>query len=334
MEFPRIEIDAQTRQEDEWLWGWDATPGIVSVWAEADGRATIWRRIPETGVLVREEERFRPWLLLDRLDDLRHLGERLGAEGAPGAEVWYRELAGPGALRYLVSATDTRLLIAPLLEGASRRLGRRINGVRELGGDQVLALTPEEQYLVSTGRTYFRDLTYDHLQRLQFDLETTGLDPRRNRIFMIAVREPSGATEVLEADGEDDAAEADLIRRLVAKVTAVDPDVIENHNLHGFDMPFLDRRAGMLGVRLTLGRNGLPGLRQRAAWRGAVSDTDAQRRVRFVAPGRELIDTLDAVRRHDFSSRDLPGHGLKAVARHFGISGPERELIRCETQCE
>jgi DNA polymerase I len=50
--------------------------------------------------------------------------------------------------------------------------------------------------------------------------------------------------------------------------------------------------------------------------------------VRFIAPGRELIDTLDAVRRYDFSARELPGHGLKAVARHFGISGPERELIR------
>ena len=38
-------------------------------------------------------------------------------------------------------------------------------------------------------------------------------------------------------------------------------------------------------------------------------------------PGRELIDTLDAVRRHDFSTRDLPGHGLKAVARHLGVAG-------------
>ena len=25
--------------EDEWLWGWDPTPGIVSVWAERNGRA-------------------------------------------------------------------------------------------------------------------------------------------------------------------------------------------------------------------------------------------------------------------------------------------------------
>ena len=31
--------------EEEWLWGWDATPGIVSVWAEPDGRAWVWRRV-------------------------------------------------------------------------------------------------------------------------------------------------------------------------------------------------------------------------------------------------------------------------------------------------
>ena len=54
---------------------------------------------------------------------------------------------------------------------------------------------------------------------------------------------------------------------------------------------------------------------------------DDGRRVRLVAPGRELIDTLDAVRRYDFSSRDLPWYGLKAVARYFGIAGPDREQI-------
>jgi hypothetical protein len=95
--------------EDEWLWGWDPTPGIVSVWAERDGRAIVWRRIVETGALVREEERFRPWLLLDRLDDLRHLGLRLEQEAElpvearsakTGARISYRELDGPGMLRY------------------------------------------------------------------------------------------------------------------------------------------------------------------------------------------------------------------------------------------
>ena len=314
--------------EDEWLWGWDPTPGIVSVWAEA-GRATVWRRLAETGVLVREEERYRPWLLLDRLDDLQHLGAALGLDGDPDAQVTYRELDGTGALRYLVSAENADTLTNTVLKGASARLGRHVRHVRDLEEDSILVLPAEEQYLVATGRCYFRDLSFDQLHRLQFDLETTGLDPSSDRIFMVSVRGPNGASEVLEAHGTDDAAEADLIRRLVATIRDADPDVIENHNLHGFDLPFLDRRARRLRVPLALGRLGPPGLRQRGARRGvAAGDADGRRRVRFVAPGRELIDTLDAVRRYDFSTRELPGHGLKAVAKHLGIARPDREYIR------
>ena len=320
--------------EDEWLWGWDPTPGIVSVWAESDGRAWVWRRPPGDRSLVREEERFRPWLLLATLDDLAHLGARLQPERAgiaPGpSEICYRELDGPGALRFLVHADDGRRLASAVQQGASRRLGRTIGHVRELGQTGVLALPPEEQYLVASGRSYFRELSFDDLRRVQVDLETTGLDPEADRIFLIALRAPDGHTEILEGDGDDAFAEADLVARLVARVQALDPDVIENHNLHGFDLPFLARRARALGVTLALGRAGAPGLRQRPAARGAKLDrsgADPMQRSRYTVPGRELIDTLDAVLRHDFSTRELPGHGLKAVARHLGLAGPDREQI-------
>jgi DNA polymerase, archaea type len=314
-------------REDEWLWGWDPTPGIVSVWAEPDGRATVWRRLRETGALVREEERYRPWLVLDRMDDLHHLGAGLGPEEDPHAPVRYRELEGPGELRYLVTAADGRALAAAVLRGAGRRLGRPVRHLRELGAASVLVLPPEEQYLVATGRTYFRGLAFDDLHRLQFDLETTGLDAACDRIFMVAVRDPSGAAQVLEAHGTDAAAEADLIRRLMDAVAGADPDVIENHNLHGFDLPFLAQRAQRLDVPLPIGRLGGGGLRERAARRGVVHGTDPTRRMRFVAPGRELIDTLDAVHRYDFATRELPGHGLKAVARHLGVAAPDREYV-------
>jgi DNA polymerase elongation subunit (family B) len=316
-----------TASEDEWLWGWDPTPGIVSVWADGTGLASVWRRLTETCELVREEARFRPWILLDRLDDLWHLGGRLGREGIADAPVTYRELAGPGSLRYLVSACDAKTLAAAVLEGATQRLGRRVGHLLDLGKNAVLALPPEEQYLVASGRTYFRGLAFDQLHRMQFDLETTGLDAGRDRIFLMAVRDPWGRTEVLEAGDDSDAAEAELIGRLVAYVKEVDPDVIENHNLHGFDLPFLDRRARILGVPLALGRIGPPGLRQRAARRGIANGLDTGRRIRLVAPGRELIDTLDAVLRYDFATRELPNHGLKAVAQHLGIAGPHREQI-------
>jgi DNA polymerase elongation subunit (family B) len=289
----------------DWLWGWDPTPGIVSVWAEGDGRVHIWRRIG--GALVHEQQSFRPWVLVDRIDGL-------------DARVTTRELAGEGALRFVVRADTMQTLNAAIVQAASRWRGHAIGHIRDLD-DSVLVLPPEEQYLVASGRTYFRDLAFDDLRRVQIDLETTGLDPQRDRIFMIALRAPDGAVEIL-----DHADEAELIRALVARIGALDPDVIENHNLHGFDLPFLDRRAKRCGVPLALGRVGPPGLRQRGARRGAVQN-DAIRRIRFIAPGRELIDTLDAVLRHDFASRDLPGHGLKAVARHFGIAAADRELV-------
>ena len=321
-------MSADARQREHWLWGWDPTPGIVSVWATDRGVATVWRRLPETGELVRETDRFRPWLLYDRLDDLRHLGDGLAREGTAGAAtVTYRELEGPGALRFLLSASDWPTLTDAVLRGASDRLAKRIEHVRDLDWRSIVALPPDEQYLVASGRTYFKDLSFSDLRRLQFDLETSGLDPAHDSMFLVAVRTANGETRLLEAPSAGDAGEAALIRELVSVIRADDPDVIENHNLHGFDLPFLERRAKRLRVPLNLGRIGGPGLRQRGARRGVPAEYDDERRVRYVAPGRELIDTLDAVRRHDHSARDLPGHGLKAVARHFGISGPERELI-------
>jgi DNA polymerase, archaea type len=320
---------------DDALWGWDPTPGIVSVWAEGNGRATIWRR--EQGRLVREETRFRPWLLLDRLDDLRHLGNRLQPEGAQGAEgargaagaiAWYRELVGDGALRFLVSALDARTLKSAVLRGASARLGRTLTTLRELGQESILALPPDEQYLVSSGRNYFRGLVFDDLRRLQFDLETQGLRPAVDRMFMVSVRDPSGVVHVLEVKEVSDAGEAALIRDLCGVIREVDPDVIENHNLHGFDLPFLNRRAQHLRVPLDLARTGPPGFRQRAASRGVLPGEQEPTRIRLVIPGRECIDTLDAVWRYDFATRELPGHGLKAVAKHLGIAAPDREMIR------
>jgi len=320
---------------DEWLWGWDDTPGIVSVHASADGQATVWRRDPRDERLLREEERFRPWLVVDSLAYFEHLGPRLTREGqpAPPHGVSYQELNGPSPLRFLMRAEDGRTLTNAILRGARQRLGRVIAHVRELGEQSLLSLSPEEQYLVATGRTYFKGLGFEQVARLQFDLETTGLDPREHRIFLIALRDPRGNTEILSVRSDTDAAERELIEQLCARIRAHDPDVIENHNLHGFDLPFVVERARRLGVPLFLSRTGEPGVSQRPAARGAsfargpTEANDKLRRKRYTVPGRELIDSLDAVRRHDFSARDLPGHGLKAVARHFGLASAAREYL-------
>lgn len=315
--------------EREALWGWDPTPGIVSVWADASGRALVWRRL-DAGERVCDRVRFRPWLLLSSLDFVAHLGERLvrDAEAGPRGALRFVELEGPGQLRYRIDAEDGRALTAAVLAGARRILGRQVERLREVGAEHVLSLPPEEQYLVASGRTYFGGMVYDELARLTVDLETTGLDAQNDRLFLIALCQSDGTCETLEAAAEGDAGEADLLRRLALRVRELDPDVIENHHLHGFDLPFLLERARRLRVPLDLGR--LPGFGLRPASRGAapwVNGEAASSRQRYTLPGRETIDTLDAVRRHDFSARDLPGHGLKAVALHFGIAAESREYV-------
>lgn len=309
--------------DDAWLFGWDPFPGIVSVWADRSGRALIWQR--DGGQLRCIEDRFRCWLFAATLDDLQHLGKALVDEAsAPGntSAFSYCELDGQhGSYRYIISARDGRSLERAIVTGATRRLGRPVKNLYD-AEDSYYWVGPVEQYLMATGRVYFRNLTYSDVHRLQFDLETTSLNPQRGHIFLVAVRDTCGLAEVLEAPTAAD--EPRLIADLCALICERDPDIIENHNLFGFDLPFLEHRARLLGIPLRLGRKEGPGLlesyEEPAGFR-------RRRRTRYSLAGRELIDTLEAVRRYDFSARDMPSHGLKAAARYFGVAAPERTYI-------
>lgn len=89
-------------------------------------------------------------------------------------------------------------------------------------------------------------------------------------------------------------------------------------------------RCTALGVPLRLGRDGGPERLERREETLAIGP-EARRRVRYSVAGRELIDTLDAVRRYDFVVRDLPSYGLKDVARYFGIATPDRVYLEGAT---
>lgn len=312
-------------QQEAWLFGWDETPGIVSVWASRAGKALVWRRTGEQ--VVCEEEQFRPWLFATMLSDLAYLGSRvqpttsLNAETAP---ITFRELDGPpDAYRYLLSVRDGRMLEQALCTGASRRLGRKVTNLNDLQ-ETYYRVGPVEQYLMHTGRVYFRGMVYEDLHRLQFDLETTSLNPERGRIFLISIQDSRGFSTILEAPSPDQ--EARLIADLCRLIRERDPDIIENHNLFGFDLPFLEKRAAVLKVPLTFGRPGGPQLLE-GYEEALLFGPRRRRRMRYTVAGRELIDTLDAVGRYDFVVRELPSHRLKDVARYFGLASPERVYL-------
>ena len=166
-------------------------------------RATVWRRNPQAGELVVRRGAL-PAVAPGRSVEICVIlaSDRSGSRGS--ALIGYRELEGPGRLRYLVSARmDGKSLIAASWRQRLGGSGGASLTCANWARSAVLALAPEEQYLVATGRTYFRGLS---LRRLCGECSSIwrrrGWTPSRDRIFMVAVRDPSGATETLEAQGE------------------------------------------------------------------------------------------------------------------------------------
>lgn len=125
------------------------------------------------------------------------------------------------------------------------------------------------------------------------------------------MRDNRGLDTLLEA--RRPAQEGEIIEAFLALVQERDPDVIENHFIHGFDLPFLAARARRHGIPFRLGRSG-----DGVPW----TVDDGSRVPMWVCPGREILDTLDAVRR-----LNLPSSGLKAAARHFGIAPEDRVYL-------
>ncbi len=291
---------------DEWLCGWDPTPCIVSVWADHSGRAKVWRRVG--GQVVCERERYRPWVFARNPDDLDY-------PGAYESIYWHKLRGGTGRdYQYLFTGNTYRTLERAILPGAARRLQMPLRYLTEL--EDYHSLGPIEQYLISTGRTFFKGMAYSELHRLQFDLSVTALDAAVGHIFMIAVRDSMGLETLLEATTPR--GEAELIRDFCALIQERDPDVLEGYGCFGLDLPFLEERARQLGVPLLLGR--LEG-KQGELQRDDVAASHYHRaQTRYTVAGRGIIDILQAVYRHDAGTRIMGSYHLQAAAHYFGLT--------------
>jgi DNA polymerase I len=284
---------------DPVLFGKDPTPYIVAV-EPIDSRIRLFIR--EGGQLRTVEEPFRPWLLSDmRMEmDSVHWQELKG------------ELQGRRMLKYL-AVCDGREVFENL-----RRALRDAH--REIIAYGSLA----RQYLMQSGKTLFKGMTFADLHRVQLDIETTTLTPDQQgaRILVIALSDTRGYEALLDGD------EKQILEQLVERIQALDPDVIEGHNLFGFDLPYLAARAQALGVPLRLGRDGSE-LRFGSP-RQCIIGANSRTFTPAFAHGRHLIDTYLSVQRFDIGRGELEGYGLKEVAQQLGIAAPDRIYLERE----
>jgi len=273
------------------LFGQDSTDRIVAI-EPAETKLRVWRR--EVGdSLVPSDEEFRPWILtLTWRDEI------------PGEPL---QLDGDG-FRFLYTFASWSAF-----QDARFKL-------RDAHVEHLTYASASKLALIASGKTLFKGMTLEDVVRMQVDIETTSLSSAReeDRILIIAVRDNRGHLETI---AEDD--ERAMLNRLVALVAERDPDIIEGHNILGFDLPFLMARAERHGVRLALGRDGSEvrvGIERNFAIGGIT---------RPFTPayifGRHVFDTYLAVQRFDWARGSLTSFGLKQVARAFGIAVEERQ---------
>lgn len=303
-------------EKNEILFGSDATEGIVAV--EPAGERSMRLFIRRERKVETIDEPFSPFILLE--------DEKL-LEG----------LKIPHKVERLSDSNAFRLLI--LFESWSECLRAR-DHLRKVSGQMpsspeapyLFFSDPVQQYLILSGKTLFKGMAFSDIHRLALDIETgcaAGFEfsnPAResDRIISIALMDSRGYEEVLFASEMD---EKQMLRELGERISRLDPDVLEGHNIFNFDLEYIVARARMHGVRLGWGRGGgLPRIRP-SRFSLAERTIDYSRMDLF---GRHIVDTLFLLQHYDITAREMESYGLKAAAIHFGLADQDRTYIEPE----
>ncbi|MBT4815872.1 MAG: DNA polymerase II, partial [Lentisphaerae bacterium] len=171
------------------------------------------------------------------------------------------------------------------------------------------------------------------VHRLQLDIETyttPGYDfPNASRvadeIIIVSLRGSTGWECCLSGP---EMGEEKILSETVRLICERDPDVIEGHNLFNFDLPYIETRCKKLKVKFAIGRDGST-VKSRSSRFSAGERTSTYKR--YDIYGRHIIDTYHLVQLHDVIHRDMQSYGLKAAARYFGVSAPERTYVEGST---
>lgn len=219
-------------------------------------------------------------------------------------------------------------------------------GLTETPSDYPVQLymikTPEEQYLTQRGKTLFKGMEFNDIVRLRLDIETYSSRngfPNAERpddyIMIVTLESNRGHKATLYVDkpginhkevpnGIKCADEATLLITLIDYIVQVDPDTIEGHNIFSFDLPYIQKRCEYHGIPFLIGRE----FDEPDTYES--SKKFAERQISYTVfriTGRHVIDTMFETINYDVFSRDLPGYGLKVVAKYFGFAPEGRTYV-------
>lgn len=190
-----------------------------------------------------------------------------------------------------------------------------------------------EQYMIQKGKRLYKGINdYDQLHRLQFDLETKGLDPKVNRIFNIGIRDNRGFETTLEINGntKEELRNKELlaIETFFDLIHELKPDTIAGYNSENFDFYFLIERAHQLGSNIkdiSKSLNKTPLQRRKSVVKYGQETEFYEQTIMWGLP---IIDIYHSVRRAQAINSNIKFADLKYITKFAKIAKPNRVYVK------
>ena len=196
-----------------------------------------------------------------------------------------------------------------------------------------LAVSPAEQYLIQTGKRLFKGMEeYNDVHRLQFDIETTGLNPQRDSIFQIGIKDNRGFEKVIEVTGDTKKElrlnEKKAIEIFFAIIDYLKPDIIAGYNSEFFDWTFFFKRCELFNLDIkkiapTLCPEKTIYRKKSTVKFGAETENYEQ----TTMWGYNIIDVAHAVRKAQAINSEIKGWGLKYITKYAGAAKDNRVYV-------
>ena len=204
---------------------------------------------------------------------------------------------------------------------------------KNYGLKEYICVAPNEQYMIQTGRRLFKGYDdYDDLLRMEWDLETEGLDPEKDAISQIGIRTNKGYEKILTVEGEGEEKkenEFKAICEFFEIIKELQPDVITGHNTENFDWNFVDVRLKLRGVNM--GDFTLKYFRKGVYKKKKQQVLKLGGEMEYFYPtvmwGTNLTDSLFAVRRAMAINSNIKSANLKYITKFTKLNKENRVYV-------
>ena len=193
--------------------------------------------------------------------------------------------------------------------------------------DLITLLSPVEQYLISKEKRLFKGFEeYNDITRFVFDLETTALEPKDGRIFMIGMKTNKGFMKVIECKDADE--ERRGLVEFFRTIDEVKPSIISGYNSANFDWFWIFERCKALNLdikKIAISMNAQKTISQKESMLKLANEVERFNQVQMW--GYNVIDIIHSVRRAQAINSNIKEAGLKYITKYIDAEAKDRIYI-------